>query len=75
MRGRCERRAERLLMRGDRHVGAMLLGGMTQEVGHEWTWVKGDERVKEGEVKRRYRESRKKGWPYLVGGWRLEEEK
>ena len=40
-----------------------------------WKWVKGEERVKEGEVRRRYREGRKTGWPCLVGGWKLEEGK
>ncbi len=37
--------------------------------------MKGEERVIEPEVRRRYREGRKKGWPCLAGGWRLEEGK
>lgn len=73
MRGGCERRAERVLRRGDGQVGAMLAGGKARDEGHGWVWVKGEERVEEGEVRRRYREGRKKGWPCLVGGWRLEE--
>jgi hypothetical protein len=75
VRGRCERRAERVLMRGNMQVDAMLMGGEAREEGSGWAWVKGEERVKEGEVRRRYREGRKKGWPCLVGGWRLEEGK
>jgi hypothetical protein len=75
VRGRCERRAERVLMRGDWQVDAMLMGGEVQKEGRGWEWVKGEERVKKGEVRRRYREGRKKGWPCLVGGWRLEEVK
>jgi hypothetical protein len=53
----------------------MLMGGEARDEGHGWVWVKGEERVKEVEVRRRYREGRKKGWPCLVGGWKLEEVK
>lgn len=35
--------------------------------------MRGEERVEEGEVRRRYREGGKKGWPCLVGGWGLQE--